>query len=372
MNINIRIISIILIIPQLLSSCLNESAENLPHFPVRTILFYMTGDNSLRDEAQEKVNALAKAWDVKGENHLLVYQGYGTVSRLLEIKKDGTGKGTVEVLEEYDAESVGTSHMFSRVLNDMTNRYPGADYGLVMFSQGTGWLPGGTYTHPYSLAEDRGRALELSDFAEVIPNGMFRFIIFESDLMAGVEVAYELKDKTEYILASSAEIPSPGFTPLYSKMLAYLYQYTPGLTEFAKEYFEYCQTLSGTAQSATVSVLRPSQLTPLKSLLAEVEANVTYWEWLDRTNIQSFDLRGQDHLFYDLEGYIRKIGLQKQVDEFADILRKTVIYQASTVKFMWGTQYGYRIKQHCGLTIYIPIAEYGYLNEQRKKLSLFD
>ena len=371
-NIIIKIISIILIIPCLLSSCLDESSDDLPRLPARTVLFYMTGGNRLRDEMQEKIDALAKNWDVKGENHLLVYEGSGTVSRLLEIKKDGAGKGVVQVLQEYDAETVATPHIFSQVLNDMTHRYPGTDYGLVVFSQGTGWLPAGTYTHPYSLAEDAGRYLELPGFAEVIPDGMFRFIVFESGLMAGVEVAYELKDKTDYMLASSAEVPSPGFTPLYDKMLKYLYQRTPGLTEFAEEYLKYRQSLSGEARSATVSVLCPSQLAPLKSLLAEIEGNVTYWEWIDRTNIQYFDLRGQNHLFYDLEGYVREIGLQEQINRFADILKRTVIYQASTEEFMWGTQYGYKISQHCGLTIYIPVAQYEYLNEQRKKLSLFE
>lgn len=354
------------------TSCLNESADSLPRTPSRTILFYMAGDNSLRDETQDKINALAEAWAVEGDNHLLVYQDCGVSPRLLEIKSGADGKGMVQVLAEYDNENSAAPHIFSRVLNDMTHLYPGCDYGLIMFSHSTGWLPKGTFTHPYSVAEDMGREMELPEFAEVIPNGMFRFIIFESCLMAGVEVAYELKDKTEYILASSAEILSPGFTPLYDKMLACLYKFTPALEEFAGDYVEYRQGLSGDARSATVSVLRPSELVPLKPLLAQVEYNISHWEWLDRTGIQYFDRRINNHLYYDLEGYIREAGTQKQINEFASILKKIVIYKASTDKFMRNTQYGYEIKQHCGLTIYIPVAKYQYLNEYRKKLRLYD
>ncbi len=72
----------------------------------------------------------------------------------------------------------------------MVMRYPGSDYGLVMFSHGSGWLPEGVFSsNTPSVATDGKRELDLQDFARCIPQGRFRFIIFESCLMAGVEVA---------------------------------------------------------------------------------------------------------------------------------------------------------------------------------------
>ncbi|MEB3373928.1 clostripain-related cysteine peptidase [Bacteroides sp. CR5/BHMF/2] len=183
--------------------------------PNRTILFYMAGDNSLGDETQEKIDALAAAWNVGGNSHLLVYQDRGEeyMPRLLEVKTGADGKGTVEVLEEYKDENSASAGVFARVLNDMLRYCPGSDYGLVVFSHSSGWLPTGTFAQPRSVVTDRDTEFDLIDFARAIPNGQFRFIVFESCLMAGAEVAYELKDKTGYILASSAEILSPGFMP---------------------------------------------------------------------------------------------------------------------------------------------------------------
>lgn len=369
----IRIISIFLIIPLLLSACWKEEADHIPVLPNRTILFYMAGDNSLGDETQEKIDALAAAWNVGGNSHLLVYQDRGEeyMPRLLEVKTGADGKGTVEVLEEYKDENSASAGVFARVLNDMLRYCPGSDYGLVVFSHSSGWLPTGTFAQPRSVVTDRDTEFDLIDFARAIPNGQFRFIVFESCLMAGAEVAYELKDKTGYILASSAEILSPGFMPLYGGMLEKFYKATPDLTGFAREYYEYCNRLSGDSRSATVSVISTAGLASLKSLLARAESNVEHWEWVERDGIQHFDRRAKDYLFYDLEGYVKAIGTPDEINELAGILEGSVLYKAATEEFMPGDKYGYAISQHCGMTIYIPVAKFRELNTQRKRLLLF-
>lgn len=372
-NITIKIISIILVLPPLLCSCLKEEADNRQRLPERTILFYMAGDNSLSEETQEKVDALAAAWNIAGENRLLVYQDRGGehAPRLLEIKTGSGGKTEVGVLVEYEDRNSATAKAFTRVLNDMIRYCPSSDYGLVLFSHSSGWLPEGTFAQPRSVVTDGDTEFDLIDFARTIPNGQFRFIVFESCLMAGAEVAYELKDKTDYILASSAEILSPGFTPLYGKMIECLYKTTPDLTGFAREYYNYCNGLSVDNRSATVSVISTAGIDPLKSLLARAESHVEHWEWVERDGIQHFDRRAKDYLFHDLEGYVRAIGTQEEINELAGILEGSVLYKAATEEFMPGDKYGYPIKQHCGLTIYIPVAQFKGLNTQRNRLLLF-
>ena len=99
-SILIKIISIILIIPPLFSSCLEEEADNRQLLPERTILFYMAGDNGLSEETQEKVDALVSAWNIADENRLLVFQDRGgeNAPRLLEIKAGSNGKCMIELL----------------------------------------------------------------------------------------------------------------------------------------------------------------------------------------------------------------------------------------------------------------------------------
>ena len=47
--------------------------------------------------------------------------------------------------------------------------------------------------------------MEITDFAMALPDHLFEFIIFEACNMAGIEVAYELRNKAAYIMASSAQ-----------------------------------------------------------------------------------------------------------------------------------------------------------------------
>lgn len=369
---NLKIISMILIFPLLASSCLREEADNHPKVPNRTILFYMAGDGSTEGEIQEKTDALAAAWNVPEGNRLLVYQNRGKdyTPRLLEI-----GKGKADVLEDYTDRKATFSQDLSRAINDMVKFCPGSDYGLIVFSHSNGWLPSGNYgggAGTRTVATDGSMDFELRDFAHTIPDGQFRFIIFESCQMAGIEVAYELKSKTRLILASSAEIVSPGFTPVYGRMLERLYKETPELTEFANDYYEYCNKQTGDLRSATVSVISTAGVAPFREFISRVEEeNVEHWEWVERDKIQHFDRRKADHLFYDLESYIRSIGTQQDINQLAGLLAGAVLYKAATESFMPGTPYGFEVGEHCGLTVYIPSTKYPYLNEQRKLLLLF-
>ena len=362
----------ILIFPLLASSCLKEEADNHPKAPSRTLLFYMAGDGSTEGEIEEKTEALAAAWDAPEGNRLLVYQNRGKdyKPRLLEI-----GKGKTDVLADYTDRKVTFSQDLSRAINDMVKFCPGSDYGLIVFSHANGWLPSGNYgggTGTRTVATDGSMDFELRDFAHTIPDGQFRFIIFESCQMAGIEVAYELRSKTGLILASSAEIVSPGFTPVYGRMLERLYKETPELTGFANDYYEYCNKQAGDLRSATVSVISTAGVAPFREFISRVEEeNVEHWEWVERDKIQHFDRRKADHLFYDLESYIRSIGTQQDINELAGLLAGAVPYKAATESFMPGTSYGFDIGEHCGLTIYIPSTKYPYLNEQRILLLLF-
>lgn len=70
----IRFISIFLMNPLLLSSCLQEEVDNIRVPPNRANLFYMAGDNSLGGETQEKISdchAFEKLENNKGE--IIIY-----------------------------------------------------------------------------------------------------------------------------------------------------------------------------------------------------------------------------------------------------------------------------------------------------------
>src|SRR5690606_30603257 len=133
---------------------------------------------------------------------------------------DKIGENKIREVKTYPEQNSATAETFQTVLNDVEALTPADSYGLILFSHATGWLPTGALLRPeaallqmglvpirtYTIAMDGTTELGLKEFANAIPDRFFNFIAFEACFMAGVEVLYELKDKTDYILSSSAEI----------------------------------------------------------------------------------------------------------------------------------------------------------------------
>lgn len=370
-----------LLLPLSLSSCFEQEADNLATAGSdRTLLFYLAGDNSLSHQMQPRIDALTAAWANAADGHLLVYcdRGDDPAPCLLEIATGTDGTNRIDTLVKYPTENSASEQVFRQAIHDAYYRYPTGDFGMVVCSLGSGWLPTGTLAVPRSIVTDGWDELDLRDFAESLPDGMCRFIVFESSFMAGLEVAYELKGKADYILASAAEVSPAGFTPIYGQMLAHLFKGDPELTEVARLYFDHCGKPASTAPtgatpSATISVVSTAELEPLKAALLAAEKRVEHWEWIDRAPIQTFDCgaRYKEHLFCDASNYIRQIGSPEESAAFDEALRRAVIYQAATPEFTPGTGAPFAISSHCGLTLYVPYARFYYLNEQRVKLKLF-
>lgn len=363
----------------LLAGCVvGEEADGLleQRLSDRTLLVYMGGDNDLADETDEKLSALTEAWD-RFPGHLLIYQDKkgADSTRLLEVCLDEQGEKVTKILAKYKQENSAGASVFARVVNEAMARYPSVDPGLIVFSHTSGWLPLGTAVVPAgitrSVIKDNHYEMSLQDFASAIPDGQFNFILFEGCFMAGLEVAYELKDKTQYIVGSSAEMLSPGFTPVYQQMFPLLYKKEADLPAVAAAYYDYYNSMEGDNRSATISVIQTSGLEMLKVQLRAAESRVERWEWIDRSGLQAFDrLSDGRHLFYDASAYIKRIGSVEESAAFDEALEQVIIYKAATENFMPESVGGFTIDEHCGMTLYIPDATVPTLLTERKKLKL--
>lgn len=365
-----------------LPSCSSET-EKIDNevAPGRTVLIYLAGDNSLSDEVWEKVDALASGWHNTADN-LLIYQDArgerGTPSLMRVVSEAGAAH--TEVIKEYPDANSADPQLFSEVLRDALGGYPAPSYGLMLFSHGTGWLPAESYSNPRhynpakaglrSIMDDAGREMEIADFAAAIPDGQFDFIVLEACLMAGVEVAAELRGKTDYLVASSAEILSPGFTAVYEQMLDCLFQKAPDLSGFAARYMAYCNNREGAYRSGTISVIdlkRMDELIRFVSPLLQREAET------DISALQCFD-RTENKVFFDFGDCMEQVIRQNnQAEEAADrikqlneLLKQVILYKASTPYFV-----NLPIRRHSGLTIYVGQEAYPGLNDAYKELSWY-
>lgn len=345
----------------LFGACVQEELSPQKIAPYRrTVLVYMGGDNNLSAETDAKIAALSSEWN-HSDCRLIIYQDKGGDPRLLEV----TPKGIVTV-QTYSGENAASGEVFRRTVRDMIARYPAESYGLVVFSHGTGWLPQGMYSHPRSIISDGNDEMEIADFAESLGECHFDFIIFEACLMAGVEVAWELRDKTDYIIASAAEILSPGFTDIYAELRECLFSPHANFISFARTYYEHYNALKGFERSATISVIRTSGMQRLADALRPVLTNtkevapqqVGYY---DRSS-------GLTYLYSDVDDYLRlKAETPEQYAVAKQAIEQVVTYHAATPYFL-----GTKLTVHSGLSIYIPRGDYPQLNNYYKETGWYD
>lgn len=330
----------------------------------RTLLVFMGGDNNLYKETYDKLEALRKGY-TSGMGRLIVFQSAkGITPRLVEIQTGTNGEGQIREIKTYKNYSTASTMLFKEVLNDIKVCARAESYGLILFSHGSGWMPQQSLLQPYALTMDKDD-MNLRDFAAAIPDHFFDFMIFESCLMSGIEVMYELKDKTNFVVASSSEIVSPGFTPIYGRLLSYLYQPEAKLKDFAQLYFDYYNQQKGASRAATIAITDTRQLDSLVKWVSE-NALLKLSEDQLKT-IQHFDRFVGYSLFFDFEDYYQHLSPAASHEKLALLLSKAVPFKAATPTFLKNYN-GFNIAVFSGLTSYIPQDGFEYLNTSYKKL----
>ncbi len=336
-----------------------------PEREARVLVVYLGGDNNLEDFAYQKLAALRDGRNDNPYDKIAVYMDTGhSGASLIEIAAD---KNLV-TLANYPAENSASPEVFGRVLADVARLYPDSRYGLLLFSHATGWLPEGALDNPYGtrsvIVDDSHDAeMSLTGIADAIPRGMFDYIVFEACFMGGIEVAYQLRDKTPLILASSAEIVDPGFTNIYSSATSLLQ--IGDVESFAHAAYSHIVTTYSVGElqrSATFSIINTEKLDALASFIKE---NCDLSEEVDIADIQHFDRNTDHRLFFDFEDYYTRTLIDEtKQEELSAMIKECVVYKAATPEFMTQQQgfHGFHIDKYSGLTTYIPQPQFRFLN----------
>lgn len=350
----------------LLTSCSKQEDE--PVTVNTVLLLYLAGDNNLSDESCQKLEAIRQGSKVTADSRILIYRdAMDAVPCLMEI----TENNSIKIIESYESENSADAAVLGRTIAKAKSIYPDAGFSLLVFSHASGWLPPGRLTSPKStvntksILADGNNSMELADFAAAIPDNAFNYILFEACFMAGIEVAYELKDKADYIAASSAEIVSPGFTAVYSKHINELVYGKPD--KFMQETFSYFESQSGWMRSATFSIIKTDKLEPIACFIKE---NCDFTKETKMTGIQYFD-RNNNHLFADfLDYYSRLLHTDGQKQQLQQLVNDAAVWKAATPYFMPGYN-GFAIDRHSGMTTYIMQKMYPLLNRSYTALDWY-
>jgi hypothetical protein len=322
----------------------------------RTVIAYMASDNDLSMDAFDDLFEMQNGFVENNANLVVFIDPADEAPYILEIAH----KSSVQVKTYEEFNSADATQM-QRVLNDIISMYPADNYGLILWSHGTSWLPAGSRLK--SFGDDGTRHINIPELAAALPVH-FDFIVFDACLMGSVEVAYELKDKTDFILASSTETIASGFP--YDKIIPELLSASQNLRRAAEIYVNYYQQLDGDFRSATITLIDTRTLDDLaavtRKFLSEQSFDITAF---DRTAVQRLDVYDEQYTF-DLYDFIDKAFPAADKSALAAQLNKTVLYKANTENWLVNIQY--EIQAYCGLSCYIPLSGRKDLTQYYKTL----
>ena len=373
-----RIAAIFLACAAVLSSCVKLDAPRPQSFS-RTVLLYLACDgNGLQWYAEGDLANLVRGYlpiRTDKDEALLVFYDDGSENPALH-RYYVTSEGLVykELVKLYDSgfNSASTDNL-KRVLDDVEYFYPSERRGLVLWSHGTGWLPPGYYANPKegrsaskSFAQEAGCEMDIRDLADALTRH-YEFILFDSCLMATVEVAYQLKDKTDYIIASCAEILVDGF-PYSAIGQDFFYDHTgkgpAALQDICKQYYDFYNAQSGANRTATVSLIDCSKLDALASVSRKIfAAHKADMPLVNPSAVQHY-YTGNKHWFYDLTDYVKQFATESELSEFKAAMDRCVLCKYATEWILGVVQ----VRTHSGLSTYIPIENATYLNNYYKTL----
>ncbi|MGL4781566.1 MAG: clostripain-related cysteine peptidase [Bacteroidales bacterium] len=354
----------------LLASCSKEDDIIIPNaLSNRTILIYIPGDdNVLSPYAEYNLTDIVQAVsnNINWGTILCYFDNYRTNPTLYKIDKlSPDGK---KILKQYTERNSATVESLSQVIDDMQTLAPSKEYGLVLWGHGSGWDPKSQATRVvlnsyqtqsgpslYAYGGSSDGWMDLDEIKQAIPDNLFHFILFDACYMSQIEVAYSLRNKAKYMIASAAETMATGFP--YRKIVPIMLAQNLDLEKLCQTYYEYYNNKAGAERTATVALIDleviPAFATWCKNIYASRSENLAN---LSPARLQYFD-RSRLVMMFDLEQVLKSVAPDK-VAESITWFNKLVKYKAHTPYIL--NQILVSTDNYSGVTTYVPFNNPSY------------
>ena len=401
-------------------SCSNGDSPDGPDVPVtpvgQTVFMLFPWSNSLLSDFRrtvEDMQTVVAERSMKDERIMVFMATSEREAVLFELKKQN-GRCLTDTLRHYSDRPFTSRQWLTSLFSEVMTLAPASRYGMVVGCHGLAWVPvqgqrnarkrlgsqeridekdnlykeerldkeglykeeridkegepndlmhfevqgpvttrfiGGTYPETQ---------IETTDLADAMADAGFHteYILFDACYMSSVEVAYELKDVTHYLIASPTEVLSYGFP--YITMGKHLLG-TPNYKGIADSFISFYSSYN--LPYGTVAVTDCTQLDALAAIAQQINAAAA--EQLVPNGVQIMDGYSPT-LFYDL-GHLMSLKDAGTVltAAFAEQLDKTVPYKGHTDQYFTALKDApVDIKHYSGLN-----TSQGSLNHMADRLS---
>lgn len=260
-----------------------------------------------------------------------------------------------KTIASYNSKDCATANGISAIINDVKKHTQAPQLSMIIGCHGSGWtsksdwqnypykakpwknLYSGNTNTTYPLTRffgsvnDMDYAIDITALAEGIAatDTKMQYILFDNCYMANIETAYELKEATNYIIASTSEIFAIGMP--YEKMWKYLAQPITDYKQIVDTYYDFYTSYEDPC--GTLSTIDCSALDNLAQTMRQINSTYTF----DHAQTDNLQILGgfEPTLFYDLGDYVDKLCNDETLkNQFNRQLQKVVIYSKSTEQIL--------------------------------------
>lgn len=384
----------------LFAACSDDEPIDEPQYDkhaAHTLLLYMNADSGLYSDLQLNINDAHKAIKDSlnaGSLNLVVFHDYITPKLYWVHKNSRNGLDTIP-LKEYTGPVDACSKEILKEVLDITFKQNFSDSkykGLVFGGHALGWTPSKNYKEPVASTRQIGidertgvssytGYMELWDFCDALKetNTKLNYLFFDACNMGNIEVAYQLRGLTDYMVGAPTEIQGKGFP--YKTVIKQLgsctneSQFEHALDECIDAYYS-DWTMNSGASISLIDVRNVDQFynvfysllsnSPQLENLQDLLANGSYHEvsnWQNDFQQYGRNYAGSQYYFYDLGQFINYLDPDNKYGQEKALIS---LYSLVPINYFTHNFYEISIKECSGISISYP-QSLKYLRTSRNK-----
>ena len=217
----------------LFTSCKDDKKDDNSSICQRTLICYVCGDNNLSSDAKENITSLILQGSKEiGKDNMIVVvvDNQKTNPTLIHVRN-----GEYTKSEPYETDFYMTDpEKMRQILTYIMNEYKSNSYALLLWGHSTGWMmERDTIAYPNTRGYGSDNIGETGSGIDKWINytamgkvfsqlpAKFDVIIGDICLLQCVEIAYELRNYTNYIVGAPSEVPGYGLP--YDSVIKYMF-----------------------------------------------------------------------------------------------------------------------------------------------------
>ncbi len=343
----------------------SEEAIDVKNVNKQTILvmFPWTGSYSssgLYDYLQHNLDSMEYAIKKnKGLNNTRVLVFFSRSARQSELFELTYNTSTYAVdhtpVATYEGHDYTSTEGLASVIRTMKERTEALNYAMIIGGHGLGWIRAEDWQAASNSSEAKAKAkaaelqtpkyrhfgstststndfsIDITTLANAIKaNGIkMQYILFDACFMANAETAYQLREATNFLVASPYTVINEGMP--YAKVWNYLNTATPNYTSLVSTYLSYYNSTS--TPYASLAAIDCRQMDNLAAVMKEINQKYTITDE-QLAGVQYFNAMTPT-LFYDLGNYVDSLHvnttLKSKFDTQMAATVKTVQYTGQTM-----------------------------------------